>query len=108
GPLVERLPGFAKATSTIRREGAPQREQQPPPLLPARMQGSTRRSGNVAKWARLYGWVAIVQTDRRLRPEGSPTERLRPIVVTALAFESRSTSSLCLPPMRGSCSRILR
>src|SRR3990172_7185216 len=38
-----------------------------PMAEPARMQGSTRAGGNVAKWASGKGAVAMVQTERLLR-----------------------------------------
>jgi hypothetical protein len=39
----------------------------PPSGQPARMHGSIRSGGNVAKWAPLYDFVVTVQTDRLLR-----------------------------------------
>ena len=53
--------------STILSHGLPQSGQHPRSLVPARMQGRTRLGGKVAKWASLYGCVAIVQTERLLR-----------------------------------------
>lgn len=38
-----------------------------PGLLPASMQILASSSGNVERWAPLYGRVAIVQTSRRFR-----------------------------------------
>ena len=44
-------------TSTVRAHGAPHFAQAPSALVPARMHGSTSRSGNVAKWAALTACV---------------------------------------------------
>src|SRR5438270_12932367 len=45
-------------TDGFRCQGAPQPGQQPRSLVAARMHGSTRAGGNVAKWAPRYGAVA--------------------------------------------------
>src|SRR5580765_5178407 len=74
----------------------------------AKMQGDTIFGGKVAKCAPLYGTVATDQTLRRLRPEGLPTARVRPIFELLLAFENGSESSLCFPPIRSSPSVIFR
>src|SRR5690606_38396718 len=54
--------------STTRSQGAPHSGQQPFALVPARMHRSASSGGNVAKCAPLYGFVAMVQTERALRP----------------------------------------
>ena len=51
---------------TTRTHVAPHFAQAPSALVPARMHGSTNRSGNVAKWAADTPCVGMVQTLRRL------------------------------------------
>ena len=51
GPFERRFPGLAYRVQTCRCQARPHLGQQPAALVPARMQGSTNRSGKVAKWA---------------------------------------------------------
>src|SRR6202022_4543228 len=95
-------------TDVSRCHGAPQWAQQPRSLVPARMHGSIRAAGHVAKWAPRYGAVATVHPVLRLRPRGLPTARCRPMFVAADAFAKGSCNPRCLPPIRGSDSTILR
>src|ERR1700720_1146700 len=59
--------GIVPTWISARSHGAPHFEQTPRSLVPARMQGSTRLGGKVAKWAPRKGAVAMVQTERLLR-----------------------------------------
>ena len=56
--------------STSRTHGAPHSGQHPRSDEPARMHRRASSSGNVAKCASGYGWVAISHTLRTLRPAG--------------------------------------